>query len=148
MQRSEQLKVLFEPVVEALGFVLWGVETNLQGKDPVVRIFIDSDDGIGVEACAEVSHHVGALLDVEDPISGEYRLEVSSPGLDRPLFTLEQFQRYQGCNVRLRLRRPFESRRKFTGLLAAVSGDELVIQEGEYEYILPIQLIEKANLIA
>ena len=148
MQRSEQLKVLFEPVVEALGYVLWGVETNLTGKDPVVRIFIDSDEGIGVTACADVSHHVGALLDVEDPIAGEYRLEVSSPGLDRPIFTLQQFEQYQGHNVKLRLRRPFEERRKFTGQLVSVDGDELVIREGEYEYILPIQLIEKANLIA
>ena len=147
MQRSEQLKVLFEPIVEALGYVLWGVETNLTGKDPVVRIFIDSDEGIGVAACADVSHHVGAMLDVEDPISGEYRLEVSSPGLDRPLFTLEQFEKYQGCNVKLRLRRPFEDRRKFFGQLVAINGDELVIREGDYEYILPVQLIEKANLV-
>ncbi|MBL4584933.1 MAG: ribosome maturation factor RimP [Pseudomonadales bacterium] len=148
MQRSEELKLLFEPVVEALGYVLWGIETSLQGKDPVIRLFIDSDDGIGVSACTEVSHHVGAILDVEDPISGEYRLEVSSPGIDRPLFTLEQFQKYQGHQLKLRLRRPFEDRRKFTGQLVKVDGDELVIQEGEYEYILPIQLIEKANLIA
>ncbi|MBV1915050.1 MAG: ribosome maturation factor RimP [Pseudomonadales bacterium] len=148
MQRSEQLKVLFEPIVDALGYVLWGVETSLSGKDPVVRIFIDSDKGIGVEACADVSHHVGAMLDVEDPIAGEYRLEVSSPGLDRPLFTLQQFEKYQGHNIKLKLRRPFEDRRKFTGQLAKVDGDELVIREGEYEYILPIQLIEKANLIA
>ena len=140
--------MLFEPVVEALGYVLWGVEANLQGKDPVVRVFIDSDEGIGVGACAEVSHHIGALLDVEDPISSEYRLEVSSPGLDRPLFTLEQFEKYQGCNVKLRLRKPFEDRRKFSGQLVAIDGDELVIQEGDYEYILPVQLIEKANLVA
>ena len=148
MQRSEQLKALFEPIVEALGYVLWGVETNLTGKDPVVRVFIDSEEGIDVTACTDVSHHVGALLDVEDPIAGEYRLEVSSPGLDRPIFTLQQFERYQGHNVKLRLRRPFEERRKFTGQLVSVDGDELVIREGEYEYILPIQLIEKANLIA
>jgi ribosome maturation factor RimP len=95
-----------------------------------------------------VSHHVGAVLDVEDLISGEYRLEVSSPGLDRPLFTIEQFEKYQGCKVKLRLRRPFEQRRKFSGELVAVNGDELVVREGGYEYILPIQLIEKANLIA
>ena len=142
------MKVLFEPVVEALGYVLWGVEANLTGKDPVIRVFIDSDDGIGVAACAEVSHHIGALLDVEDPISSEYRLEVSSPGLDRPLFTLEQFEKYQGCNVKLRLRRPFEDRRKFSGQLVAIDGDELVIREGDYEYILPVQLVEKANLVA
>ena len=148
MQRSEQLKELFEPIVDALGYVLWGVETSLSGKDPMVRIFIDSDKGIGVEACAAVSHHVGAMLDVEDPIASEYRLEVSSPGLDRPLFTLQQFEKYQGHNVKLKLRRPFEERRKFTGQLVKVDGDELVIREGEYEYILPIQLIEKANLIA
>ena len=148
MQRSEQLKVLFEPIVDALGYVLWGVETSLTGKDPVVRIYIDSEDGVGVGACAEVSHLVGAMLDVEDPIPGEYRLEVSSPGLDRALFTVNQFQQYIGHRVKLRLRRPFEDRRKFTGQLVTVDDDELVIREDEYEYILPIQLIEKANLIA
>lgn len=148
MQKSEQLKTLFVPIVEALGYVLWGVEASLTGKDPVVRIYIDSDKGIGVEACAEVSHHVGAVLDVEDIISGEYRLEVSSPGLDRQLFTVEQFQTYIGQNIKLRLRRPFEQRRKFSGQLTGVEGDELIVLEDGYEYILPIPLIEKANLIA
>ena len=86
-------------------------------------------------------------MDVEDPISGEYNLEVSSPGLDRPLFELSQYQRFLGSVVSLRLRVPFDGRRKFKGQLTSIEGDEVVLLVDNEEYLLPIELIEKANIV-
>lgn len=85
-RRSDDLNALLGPVVEAMGYEFWGLE-YLQGRGAVLRIFIDKDDGISVDDCAAVSHQASGVLDVEDLISGEYNLEVSSPGMERPLFT-------------------------------------------------------------
>ena len=87
------------------------------------------------------------MLDVEDPIPGQYQLEVSSPGMDRPLFTLEQFMRYRGHVVALRLRAPYEGRRKFKGLLAGVENDEVLLQLDGEEYCFPIDGIEQARVV-
>ncbi len=86
-------------------------------------------------------------MDVEDPISSEYTLEVSSPGMDRPLFTLEQFAAFVGAQVKIRLRSPVEERRIFQGLIRSVEDQDVVVQMGEFEYLLPIDLIEKANIL-
>jgi ribosome maturation factor RimP len=102
---------------------------------------------VGVEDCERVSRQVSSLLDVEDPIRSEYTLEVSSPGMDRPLFRLEQFQANVGERVALRLRQPFEGRRKFTGLLKTVENEEIVLEVDDEEYLLPYELIDKANVV-
>ena len=94
-----QLQQLLEPVVESLGCSLWGLEYISQGRHTTLRLYIEAEGGVGVEHCEKVSRQVSAVMDVEDPISGEYTLEVSSPGLDRPLYTLEQFQAYVGETV-------------------------------------------------
>ena len=86
-------------------------------------------------------------MDVEDPIAGEYTLEVSSPGMDRPLYTLEHFSRFAGEMVAIRLRSAFEGRRKFSGLLRGVEGDDVLVVVDEHEYLLPIEMIDKANII-
>ncbi|MFB9886638.1 ribosome maturation factor RimP [Balneatrix alpica] len=139
---------MLEPVVTGLGFVLWGLEFLNQGRNSVLRIYIDKPDvGINVDDCASVSRQASAILDVEDPIAGEYVLEVSSPGMDRPLFNLEQFQGYIGSLVKLRLRMPFEGRRKFVGRLNGIENDEIVLQVESTEYLLPYELIEKANVV-
>ncbi|TDO98152.1 ribosome maturation factor RimP [Marinomonas balearica] len=143
------IEELIRPVVEGLGFQFWGMEYISQGKHSVLRIFIETDEekGIDVEDCAAVSRQVSSILDVEDPISGEYNLEVSSPGLDRPLFILPQYESYVGSIVALKLRVPFDGRRKFKGQLTGVEGDEVVILVDQEEYLLPIELIEKANIV-
>lgn len=145
--KASQLQSMLEPTVVALGYELWGLELVSQGRNTVLRIYIDKPDGINVDDCAQVSRHVSGVLDVEDPIAEHYTLEVSSPGMDRPLFTLEQFQRYVGEKVAVRLRVPFEGRRKFSGRLVAVEGDELVVQVDEDEYLLPVELVDKANIV-
>ena len=143
------LEELIRPVVEGLGFEFWGMEYLSLGKDSVLRIFIETDDekGIDVEDCARVSRQVSSILDVEDPITGEYNLEVSSPGLDRPLFSLAQYQAYIGSIVSLRLRVPFDGRRKFKGQLMGIESEDIVIRVDQEEYLLPIDLIDKANVV-
>ena len=92
----------------------------------MLRVYIDSENGVGVDDCAKVSRQVSGVLDVEDPISGEYTLEVSSPGMDRPLFKLSQYQDYIGHVVQLRLRMPFDGRRKFKGVLNGIEDEDIV----------------------
>ncbi|MBJ7537034.1 ribosome maturation factor RimP [Marinomonas transparens] len=143
------LEELIRPVVEGLGFQFWGMEYLSLGKDSVLRIYIETDaeKGIDVEDCVQVSRQVSSILDVEDPITGEYNLEVSSPGLDRPLFDLVQYQAYVGSIVSLRLRVPFDGRRKFKGQLMGIENEDVVIRVDQEEYLLPVDLIDKANVV-
>lgn len=147
-KRTQALHALFEPVVEALGCQLWGVEYAAQGKYSVLRVYIDKENGIDVEDCASVSRQLSGVLDVEDPISGEYTLEVSSPGLDRPLFTLEQYEAYIGHSARVQLRQRFENRRNFKGVIRAVENDEVILVVDDDQYTLPFEWIEKANIVS
>ena len=144
--KDQQIQQLLEPTVEALGFELWGIEYMSQGKYSVLRIFIDHENGIGVADCAAVSGQVGSVLDVEETIAGEYTLEVSSPGMDRLLFKLEQYSTYVGETVELRLRRAFEGRRKFKGILKGIEGEDVVVQVDDHEFLLPHSAIEKARV--
>ena len=145
--KSEQLQQLLEPVVTALDCELWGVEVLPQGKQSLLRIFIDKEDGIGVEDCERVSRQVSSLMDVEDPVSGEYTLEVSSPGSDRPLYTLAQFEAFIGENVSVKLRFPYEGRRNFKGHLKGVEASDVVVEVDNHEYLFPFDSVEKANVI-
>lgn len=144
--KSNQLQEMLAPVVESLDYDFWGLEYVSQGKHSILRVFIDHENGIQVDDCAKVSRQLSAVLDVEDPISSEYNLEVSSPGMDRPLFTLEQFEKYVGQVVSVKLRFPFEGRRKFMGRLNGVEGSDVVVQVDNHEYCLPIDSIDKANV--
>jgi|SRR5699024_4822953 len=145
--KLRQLQGMLTPVVEALGYNCWGVEFISQGRHSVLRVYIDHENGILVDDCETVSRQLSAVLDVEDPISNEYTLEVSSPGMDRPLFTLEQYAAHVGEQVKIKLRSPVEERRNFQGLIRSVEDQDVVVQVDEYEYLLPIELIEKANIL-
>ncbi|MFG0381468.1 ribosome maturation factor RimP [Pseudomonas sp. zbq_18] len=145
--KLEQLQAMLAPVVESLGYQCWGVEFISQGRHSVLRIYIDHANGILVDDCEVVSRQVSAVLDVEDPISSEYTLEVSSPGMDRPLFSLEQFAAHAGEQVKIKLRSPFEGRRNFQGLLRGVEEQDVVVLVEDHEFLLPIDLIDKANII-
>jgi len=145
--KLEQLQALLAPVVEALGYQCWGVEFISQGRHSLLRVYIDHPNGILIDDCEKVSRQISGVLDVEDPISGEYTLEVSSPGMDRPLFTLEQFAAHVGAQVKIRLRSPYEGRRNFQGVLRGVEEQDVVVQVDNHEYLLPIESIDKANII-
>lgn len=144
--RENKLQELLRPTVEALGFELWGIEYVAQGKHSVLRLYIESEKGVQVDDCARVSEQVGAILDVEEPIGGEYVLEVSSPGVDRRLFTLEQCAAFSGELVEVKLRRPFEGRRRFVGVLRGVEQEDLVVLVDDHEFLLPFGDIDKAQL--
>lgn len=144
--KAQQIEDLLTPTVEALGFELWGVEYLSQGRHTLLRIYIESPDGITVDDCAAVSEQVSAVLDVEDPITGEYTLEVSSPGMDRLLFKLEQYPAYVGEVVDLRLRTAFEGRRKYKGILKGIEGEDVVLHVDDHEYLLPHDAIDKARV--
>ncbi|MCY1296638.1 Ribosome maturation factor RimP [compost metagenome] len=145
--KLEDLQGLLAPVVEALGYQCWGIEFLSQGRHSLLRVYIDHANGILVEDCEKVSRQISGVLDVEDPISNEYTLEVSSPGMDRPLFTLEQFAQHVGEQVKIKLRTPFDGRRNFQGLLRGVEEQDVVVQVDDHEYLLPIDSIDKANIV-
>ncbi|SFB13658.1 ribosome maturation factor RimP [Azotobacter beijerinckii] len=145
--KLEQLQALLAPVVEALGYECWGIEFLSQGRHSLLRVYIDHANGVLIDDCEKVSRQISGVLDVEDPISNEYTLEVSSPGMDRPLFTLDQFARNAGEQVKIRLRSPFEGRRNFQGLLRGVEDQDVVVLADDHEYLLPIDLIDKANIV-
>lgn len=148
--RTAVISGLVQPVLSALGLELWGIEYLGQGKRSMLRIYIDKEGGVDIEDCAEASRQISLLLDVEDPISSEYTLEVSSPGLDRVLFTPEQ---YRGClesMVKLRLKQNIDGRRNYKGRLLAVEGEDdvLKLDVDGIEVSIPFAQIEKGNVIA
>jgi len=139
---------MLEPGIRSLGYELVGVEFQTGGKGGgLLRVYIDSEKGISAEDCQKVSYQVSGLLDVEDPIPGHYTLEVSSPGLDRLLFRAEDFDRFAGQLVKLRLTYPVEGQRKFKGRLVGMRGENVVIEGDEMEISLPFDQIEQARLV-
>ncbi len=145
---EQKLTEMLRPAVEETGKELLGVEFISAGNNSVLRLFVDHENGINVDDCAEVSRQVGAILDVEDPISSEYNLEVSSPGVDRPLFELSHFQQVIGETINVKLSMPLNGRRKFKGLLASIENDTLIIEVDGIDYELVINNVDKANLVA
>jgi len=141
-----KLRTILEPVIVDLGYKLWGIEFISSSKPSILRIYIDAENGIGIDDCERVSRQVAAVLDVEDPISSKYTLEVSSPGCDRPLFEGYQYVSNIGKNIKLRLSIPFDGRRNFQGLLQNVINNELIMLVDDIEYTLPLELVDKANV--
>ncbi|WP_372987499.1 ribosome maturation factor RimP [Marinobacter sp.] len=146
--KIKQLEDLLRPIVEGLGYEFWGIEFRSRGHQSLLRVFIDdAENGIAIDDCEKVSRQISGVMDVEDPIQTEYTLEVSSPGMDRPLFRLEQYEAFVGHQVQIRLRMAFEGRRKFQGLIKGVEGDDVVVVVDDHEYLLPFDSIEKAHIV-
>lgn len=146
--KLNKLEEILRPVVEGLGYEYWGLEFRSHARSTLLRVFIDDPDkGISVDDCEKVSRQVSAVMDVEDPIQNEYTLEVSSPGMDRPLFTLEQFEAWAGHQVSIRLRMAFEGRRRFQGILKGTEAGDVVVVVDDHEYLLPFESIDKANIV-
>jgi ribosome maturation factor RimP len=138
---------MLRPAVEEVGKELLGIEYISAGNNSVLRLFIDHENGIDVDDCAEVSRQVGAILDVEDPISSEFNLEVSSPGLDRPLFDVAHYKAVIGETIEAKLSIPLNGRRKFKGTLVAIENDTLIVTVDGEDYDLVLSNILKANLV-
>lgn len=145
--KVDQLEAMLAPVVEALGCQIWTLEYLSRGNNTTLRLFIDKEEGISLEDCEAVSRQVSSVMDVEDPISGEYTLEVSSPGMDRPLTKIEHFERMAGEKAKLKLRMAFEGQRKFEGIIIGVEADEVVIRCNDEELLFPVDTIDKARVI-
>jgi ribosome maturation factor rimP len=139
---------MLQGAIEDMGCELWGVECQRTGRFMTVRIFIDKEGGVSVDDCADVSRQISAILDVEDPIADKYNLEVSSPGLDRPLFSLAQYGRYLGQDIAIHLRIPVMERRKWQGKLERLENDMLILNVDGQEQTFAFGNIQKANVVA
>jgi len=148
MAKIDQLSELLKPAAEALGFEFLGIEYVNQGAHSVLRLYIDHENGINVDDCAKVSHQASGILEVEDPIANQFTLEVSSPGIDRPLFTLEHFKKVVGQTISLRCHMGVNGRRKFKGELLEVDEFKLVIEVDNQVFEVDFQDRDKANLVA
>ena len=148
-KKVEELTTMLEPAVAACGFDLWGIEFFQQGRHSVLRLFVDTEreEGVSVEDCSAVSHQVSGVLDVEDPIAGEYTLEVSSPGWDRVLFKPSQYQRFIGEEASLRLNAPLQGRRRYKGRIEAVSDTQVTLHVEGVSVDIPFAAIDKANIV-
>ena len=146
---QQQLVDMLAPTISALGYELLGIEYVSQGKHSILRIYIDSEAGIKLEDCEAVSRQVSGILDVEDPISGEYSLEVSSPGTERPLFNAEHYKQFIGEAVFMRFHGMVDKRRKLKGHIVEVNGNKITVSElgTELEFLIDIDDVDKAHLI-
>lgn len=138
---------MLEPTVERLGYELSDLEVRIGGRGGVLRLFIDHPDGVGLSDCEKVSLAVSALLDVEDPLPGQYNLEVSSPGLDRKLTKVEHFQRFEGETLKVSMRFPINGRKRFRGKLLSSDNENIVVEVDGESYSLPIATIDSARLV-
>jgi ribosome maturation factor RimP len=141
------LRKLLEPGVSALGFELVDVELVGSGHHATLRVYIDSPKGVNVDDCAKVSRQLSAILDVEDPLPGSYMLEVSSPGLDRPLVTPADFKRFAGEMIKVRMHAPIMGRKNFTGRLVEVTSDHVVVEVDNEHIDLAFEGMDRAKLV-
>jgi len=143
---SQTLQALLEPTIEALGFELLGVLYLKSKSDNIIRLYIDRDDGVGVDDCASISHHVSGILEVESTLKEAYLLEVSSPGLERPLFQIAHFKKFIGHDVKIWLTEKTEGRVRLSGKIKAVDGKDILITDSGNEYCVSLGIIDKAKL--
>ncbi|MBR1648964.1 MAG: ribosome maturation factor RimP [Alphaproteobacteria bacterium] len=148
MQKKHHLSALIEPVVNELGFDLVRVLT-IGNLNPTLQVMIERKDrkDIVVDDCAKASRAISALLDEKDPISGSYTLEVSSPGLDRPLVSIENFERFCGFEAKVETDTEIDKRKRFKGRIVRVEGEKIVLLMDEKEWIIPFETVAKAKLL-
>jgi ribosome maturation factor RimP len=145
---NDHLTNLLQPVVEAMGYEWVGLEylSGLKGSG-LLRVYIDTEHGITLDDCSAVSHQISGVLDVEDPIRENYRLEISSPGLDRPLFTEAHYQRFAGRPVTLKLHGKWNGRRKLVGTLHGCDGENVSLNVDGEDFEVPLDMINSARLV-
>lgn len=145
---SKQVSEIIEPIVAEEGLELWDVEFLVEEGRRVLRVMVErpAEGTVTVEECTRVSHSIEDILEVKDVVAGRYDLQVSSPGLDRPLKTKPQFARYIGRMVRLKTSQPLEGRRNYKGQLMRIEGESFVVKVDHLEFQIPFAEVEKANL--
>ncbi len=148
MAKKDQLQALLAPAIGSLGLDLWGLELALSRSRGLLRVYIDHPGRpVTLEDCEAASREISALLDVNDPISGNYTLEVSSPGIDRPIFAPSQYQRFIGEVLRVQSLAPINNRRKFQGALKAADDSGITLAVDGVEVSLRHGDIDKARLV-
>jgi ribosome maturation factor RimP len=149
MVSVQDLSALFEPVIQSMGYELVGVEFQGSLQHGTLRVYIDHENGIGVNDCAAISQQISAILDVEEPIQQAYDLEVSSPGLNRPLFKAADYELFTDRLVKIKMAVPVDGRRNFKGVIQGVKQSKVVqVMVDNESYELLISDIAKANLIS
>lgn len=148
IQVQDKVALLLEGPLTEMGYELVRVMLS-GGSRPVLQVMAERVDGVAmtVEDCSEISHTVSLLLDAEDPIAGEYALEVSSPGIDRPLTRPKDFERFTGFEVRMETREPVEGRRRFRGRLVSFADGCATVATDHGEVTVPFEVITKARLV-
>lgn len=145
---NEELSQLLEPAITDLGLELVGIEFSPNAGGSLLRVYIDeAERGVTIDDCERASREISALLDVNDPVAGRYTLEVSSPGLERPLFTLVHFERFMGEQVKLAVNLPVDGRRRFQGRIAGVDGDRVTIEQDGKPIAIAHANVAKARLV-
>lgn len=148
MQTLEQkVSDLITPILNDLGFQLWGIKYIRNPKRPTLQIFIEKEGGVTIDDCQEASLQINSILDVEDVIKSAYHLEVSSPGMDRILFTFEQLSAYVGKQISLEVSLPVVNRKRFRGTLEKIDGDILVMNVGNEVYEIAYPNVSKAQVV-
>lgn len=142
----QQVEKLIAPVIDDFGLELVDIEYVKEGAQWYLRIFIDKESGVDIDDCANVSRAAGEVLDQNDPIAQAYTLEVSSPGLERPLKKEQDFERFKGKLVRVITKEVYQGYKEFTGYLVGLIDDEIVLEYEEEKIGIPRSLVEKANL--
>jgi ribosome maturation factor RimP len=148
--KTQQLEELLEPIVSSMNYEFVGLEYTAQGRHSILRVYIDTEKGVGVDDCADVSRQLSAVLDVEDPITNEYSLEISSPGLNRPLFKLYQYEQFIGEVVKFKTIRPQldNGQRKFKGTIIAIKNNNIIFEIDDEPLSIEFVDIDKANIVA
>lgn len=147
MTLEDKIEQLLKPTVESMGFDFWGCEYLPAGKHSTLRVYIEKPEGVTVSDCGSVSRQASAILDVEDPISNAYMLEVSSPGMDRPLMRPEQFKAYENALVQIRTAVDVMGRKRFKGKMVQVSEEGIEVEVDNEIYPIDFSMIEKANVV-
>jgi ribosome maturation factor RimP len=154
MQPLEQIRAIAERVAAARGLEVWDIQSRRESGGHVVRVFIDRpgpsatpDDSVSIEDCEQVNREIGTILDVEDPLPFTYTLEVSSPGLDRPLRKLDDYRRFAGRLAKVVVSEPVDNQKAFEGRLSGVDGDVVVLEaQNGRRHKLPMRLITRGRL--
>lgn len=144
--KQSQLEQLLETEITSLGYEFVGCVLMQQGRGTLLRIYIDKPDGLNITDCSKVTRHINSILDVEDPIAGRYTLEVSSPGLARPLFKPAHYQKVIGKKLKIKLHAPRDGRRNLLGLLQAADNETITLLIDETSVNLPYHDIDKAHV--
>jgi len=149
LDKTAEIARLIEPTLKGMGYELVRVQFAGGDRRPTLQIMAERVDrrAMGVEDCAEISRTISSLLDVEDPVQGSYLLEVTSPGIDRPLLRPADYERFAGFEARLELREPIEGRRRFRGRIAGLEQGFVRLVDPAGEFRLPLEGIAKAKLV-